>query len=99
MDKILYISCLQHKQPKVWFDGNSLVLAEAYVTFKGIAEIRVIALDRPAIETELLAFDPSMIFFGTRALESEFLYAQLQELPGVLLIGVDLESHEVLLIG
>ena len=34
-----------------------------------------------------------------RALESEFLLAQMQELPGFLLIGVDPESHEVLLTG
>jgi hypothetical protein len=34
-----------------------------------------------------------------RALESEFPFAQMQELPGVLLIGVNPESHEVLLTG
>jgi hypothetical protein len=81
------------------FYGNSLVLAGVQATFKGITEFEVIALDKPVTETELLAFDPSMIVFDTQALESEFQYAQLQELPGVLLIGVDPESHEVLLTG
>jgi len=87
------------RQPKVLFYGNSLVLAGVQATFKGIAEFEVIAVNKPATETELLAFDPSMIVFDTRALVSEFPYAQLQELPGVLMIGVDPESHEVLLTG
>jgi hypothetical protein len=86
-------------QPKVLFYGNSLVLAGVQTTFKGIAEFEVIALDKPATGTELRALDLSMIVFDTKALESEFLYAELQELPGVLLIGVDPESHEVLLTG
>ena len=87
------------RQPKILFYGNSLVLAGVQATFKRISEVDVIALDKPATETELLAFDPSMIVFDMRALEPEFQYAQLQELPGVLLIGFDPESHEVLLTG
>ena len=86
-------------QPKVLFYGNSLVLAGVQATFKGYAEFEVITLNKPANETELLACDPSMIVFDMRTLESEFLFAHSQELPGVLLIGVDPESHEVLLTG
>ena len=86
-------------QPKLLFYGNSLVLAGVQETFKGNAEFEVIALDKPATETELLAFDPSMIVFDMGALESEFLFVHMQELPGVLLIGVDPVSHEVLLTG
>ena len=86
-------------QPKVLFYGNSLVLAGVQATFKGYAGFEVIALDQPATERELLAFDPSVVVFDMGALGSEFLCAQMQELPGVLLVGVDAESHEVLLTG
>jgi len=86
-------------QPKVLFYGNSLVLAGVQATFKVSAEFEVIGLDQPATEQELLASDPSMIVFDMKALESEFLFAQMQAMPGVLLIGVDPESHEVLLTG
>ena len=86
-------------QPKVLFYGNSLVLAGVQATFKGYAEFEVIALNKPTTETELLACDPTMIVFDMGTLEFEFLFAHIRELPGVLLIGVDPESHEVLLTG
>jgi len=86
-------------QPKVLFYGNSLVLAGVQATFEGYAGFEVIALDKPATERELLAFDPSVVVFDMGALKSEFLFAEMQELPGVLLIGVDPERHEVLLTG
>ena len=41
----------------------------------------------------------TIIVFDMAALESEFLPAQIQELPGVLLIGIDPENHQVLLRG
>lgn len=85
--------------PKVLFYGNSLVLAGVQATFKGYAGFEVIALDKPASEGELLAFDPSVVVFDMGSLESEFLFAPMQDLPGVLMIGVDPESHEVLLTG
>jgi len=94
-----YAIDLMDSQHKVLFYGNSLVLAGVQATFKRSAEFEVITLDKPATKTELLAFDPRMIVFDMRALESEFLFAQMQELPGVLLIGVDPESHELLLSG
>lgn len=86
-------------QPKVLFYGNSLVLAGVQATFKVHAGFEVIALAQPATERELLAFEPSVVVFDMGALESEFLLAQMQELPGLLLVGVDPESHEVLLTG
>jgi hypothetical protein len=86
-------------QPKVLFYGNSLVLAGVQATFQGSAGFEVVALDQSATEKELLAFDPSVVVFDMAALQSEFFLAQMQELPGVLVIGVDPESHEVLLTG
>lgn len=87
------------RQPKVLFYGNSLVLAGVQATFKGYAGFEVIALEQPASERELLACEPSVVVFDMGALESEFLFTQMQALPGVLLIGMDPESHEVLLTG
>ena len=79
-------------QPKVLFYGNSLVLAGVQATFKAYAGFEVIALDRPASVGELLAYEPGVLDF-------ELLVAPMQQLPDVLLIGVDAESHEVLLSG
>ena len=86
-------------QHKVLFYGNSLVLAGVQATFKGCPGFETIALDQPTTQTELLGLNPTVVFFDMGALESDFLLAQMQELPGLLLVGVDPESHEVLLTG
>lgn len=86
-------------QHKVVFYGNSLVLAGVQATFKRDPGFETIALDQPTTQTELQIINPTVVVFDMGALESEFLLAQLQELPGLLLIGVDPESHEVLLTG
>lgn len=86
-------------QRKVLFYGNSLVLAGVQATFKGYPGFETIALDQTTTQTELLVLNPTVVVFDMGALESEFLLAQMQELPGLLLIGVDPESHEVLLTG
>jgi len=86
-------------QHKILFYGNSLVLAGVQATFKGYAGFETIALDQISTQAELLVLNPTVVVFDMGALESEFLLAQRQELPGVLLIGIDPESHEVLLTG
>ena len=86
-------------QQKVLLYGNSLVLAGVQATFKGHPGFETIALDQPTTQAELLVLNPRVVVFDMGALESEFLLAQMQELPGLLLIGVDPESHEVLLTG
>jgi len=84
---------------KVLFYGNSLVLAGVQATFDGYPGFETIALDQPTTKTELLGLNPKVAVVDMGAVESEFLLAQMQELPGLLLIGVDAESHEVLLTG
>src|SRR5919109_1125224 len=86
-------------QYKVLFYGNSLVLAGVQATFKGYPGFETIALDQPTTQTELRVLNPTVVVFDMGSLESEFFLAQMQELPGLLLIGVDPESHEVLLTG
>ena len=86
-------------QHKVLFYGNSLVLAGVQATFKGYPGYETIALDQPTTQAELLVINPTVVIFDMGALESEFLLAQMQEVPGLLLIGVHPESHELLLTG
>ena len=86
-------------QHKVLFYGDSLVLAGVQATFKGYPGFETITLDQPTSQKELLVLNPTVVVFDMGALESEFLLAQMQEMPGLLLIGVDPESHEVLLTG
>ena len=88
-----------NSQHKVLFYGDSLVLAGVQASFSGHPAFEVMTLGKPATETELLAFNPTVVVFDMGAVESEFLLAQMHELPGLLLIGVDPESHEVLLTG
>lgn len=86
-------------QHKILFYGNSLVLAGVQETFKGYPGFETIALDQQTTQEELLVLNPTAVVFEMRDLESEFLIAQSQQLPGLLLIGLDSESHEVLLTG
>lgn len=97
--KGLTLPSLMDNQHKVLFYGNSLVLAGVQATFEGYPGFKTMALDRPTTEAELLVLNPSVVVFDMGAAESEFLLAPMQELPGLLLIGVDPESHEVLLTG
>ena len=86
-------------QHKVLFYGNSLVLAGVQATFKGYPGFETIALDQPTTQAELLVINPTVVIFDMGVLESELLRAQMQDVPGLLLVGVDPESHEVLLTG
>jgi hypothetical protein len=87
------------RQHKVLFYGNSLILAGVQATFKGDPGFETIALDQPTTQTELLVLNPAAVVFDMGVLESEFLLAHMQEWPGLLLVGVNPESHEVLLTG
>jgi hypothetical protein len=86
-------------QHKVLFYGNSLMLAGLKASLTVHPGLEVTALDTSATETELLACNPNVIIFDMGAFQSEFTLSQMQALPGLLLIGVDAESHEVLLTG
>ena len=94
-----YSIALMDSQPKVLFYGNSLVLAGVQATFKSDPRVETIAVDPPTTQKELLVLNPTVVVFDLGASESDFLLAQMQELPGLLLIGVDAETHEVLLTG
>jgi hypothetical protein len=90
---------LMDNQHKILFYGNSLVLAGVQATFNSYPGFETIAVDQPTTQEELLVINPTVVVFDMGDLESEFFIAKTQQLPGLLLIGVDPESHEVLLTG
>ncbi len=90
---------MTQKRRKVLVYGNSLVLAGMRASLEGCPGLEVIILDGPAAEVELLAPDLSVVIFDMAAARSEFLLTQMQAQPDLLLIGIDPESHEVLLAG
>ena len=99
LDSLRYSCYLMENQHKILFYGNSLVLAGVQETFKSYPGFETIGLDQLTTQEDLLTLKPSVVVFDMGDLESEFLIAQMQQLPGLLLIGVDRESHEVLLTG
>ncbi len=90
---------MKEKRRKVLVYGNSLVLAGMRASLEGCPGLEVIVLDGPAAEAELLAPDLSVVIFDMAAVRSEFLPTWMQAQPDLLLIGVDPETHEVLLSG
>jgi hypothetical protein len=94
-----YTVRIMKTRQKVLFYGNSLVLAGLQASLRACPCFEVIALDGPAAGGELLAPGPSVVIFDLGAVRHEFPLAQMQSQPGVLLIGIDPESHEVLLTG
>jgi hypothetical protein len=84
---------------KVMFYGNSLVLCGIQASLRTCPGFEVLTFESALNQTELLAFDPSVVIYDLGAFESEYLVAQTRSLPNLLLIGVDTESHEVLLTG
>ena len=79
--------------------GNSLILAGLEASLRACSFLDVIGLDGPATQATFLASSPNVVIFDMAAIQPEFLLAQTQALPGLLLIGIDPESHAVLLTG
>lgn len=84
---------------RVLLCGDSLVLAGLQAGLTAWPCLEVTAQQGLATEAELLAAAPSVVIFDLGAIQSEFLLAQMQAQPDLLLIGIDPESHEVLLTG
>ncbi len=84
---------------KVLIYGCSLVLSGIEASLRAYPSLEVITGDPAAGEAEPLAPLPDVVIFELATSQSEFLLAQMQSLSGLLLIGVDPESHEVLLTG
>lgn len=90
---------MEQMRQKILIFGNSLVLAGMRASLEACPGLEVIALDGLSSEAELLAPDVSVVVFDMGAIQSEFLLTRIQAQPDLLLIGIDPESHEVLLSG
>ena len=77
--------------------GNSLILEGVRAELAGDPSVDVIMLDQPLQEplAELRLLKPAVIVFDLAAAQPDFPLAMLQQ-PGVLLIGIDPETHQAL---
>lgn len=75
--------------------GHSLILEGVRAELAGDPNLDVIMLDQPLqgpLE-ELRLLNPAVIIFDSSAIQSDFLLALLLR-PGLLLIGIDPETHQ-----
>lgn len=76
--------------------GDSLMLAGVQTSLSLNPAFDVIAYSRPVPEHELRALRPRAIIFDIQSVQPEFRYALAQDLPGLLLIGLNPDTHQVL---
>jgi hypothetical protein len=86
-----------NEKQRVILYGNSLILDGVRASLAGSPEIEVIVLDRPLDRPlEVLhPLCPAALIFDLEAEKPDFPLALLQQ-PGLLLVGIDPETHQVL---
>lgn len=87
------------KTQRVIVYGSTLMLAAIEVGIGQDPSCLVIHLALDATCRELLEWQPDVLIFDRDEVKSGCLLARLQAQPDLLLIGIDPESHEVLLTG
>jgi len=77
--------------------GNSLILEGVRAELSGEPGMEVLMLDQSLNDPleEIRALKPAVIVFDLAAAQPDFPLAMLQQ-PGVLLIGIDPETHQAL---
>jgi hypothetical protein len=85
------------KKLRILLLGETLVLAGLQTIFDRDASIEVIGYTLPHSEEELREMRPDVIIYDMAALQPGFHYILAQELPGLLLIGIDPDSNRVLM--
>jgi hypothetical protein len=84
------------KQLRILLYGETLVLAGLRAVLDRDASIKVIGDTLPDSEEELREMRPDAIIYDTAAIQPGFQFILSQELPGLLLIGIDPDSNKVL---
>jgi hypothetical protein len=74
---------------RVLLYGDSLVLAGLQASLARCADVEVVTLECPATGEALLATGASVVLYDQAAVQPEALLAEMQAVPGLLLIGVD----------
>lgn len=78
--------------------GNSIILGTLGASLRHYPHLEVIPLIEPfPTGLELEAMDPDVIIFDLEATHPEGLFSLLESRPGLSLIGVDPDSHQVLI--
>lgn len=85
------------KAQRVVVCGNDLVLVGVKSSLGLDRGCDVIGHAMPATARELRELQPDVVIFELEAVPHEFIFTLSKELPGVLLIGIDLETNRALL--
>ena len=77
--------------------GDSLILSGVRASLKNCPGLEVIGLEHPPAKLleELDAYRPATLIFDMEAIQPELLRSLFQQ-PGLLLIGIDPETHQAL---
>ncbi len=77
--------------------GNTLVLHGVWANLANCAGLEVIVFDQPAQVSpeELVAFCPAAVIFDLSVMQPQLLLGLFQQ-TGLLLVGMDVETHQAL---
>ena len=87
------------KTSRVVIHGDSLILAGIEASISQDSDCEVIAHTLTCQTPLLVTLEPDVVIFDLASTKPECLPVELQTQPGLLLIGIDPENHEVLLSG
>lgn len=85
------------KVQRVIVCGNSVALAGIETSLGLDADCEVIGHAMPATACELRGLDPDVVIFELDALPHEIIYTLSKELPGLLMIGINLETNRAVM--
>jgi hypothetical protein len=94
---ICYSVIMTEKQQRVILYGDSVILSGVRASLEICTKIEVLVVDQPpdkAVE-ELRILSPSAVIFDSSETKPDSLFSLLQQ-PGLLLIGIDPETHHAL---
>jgi len=92
-----YAGFMNGNRPRVILYGDSLILAGVRANLEARPDFEILVLDRPLDSPleELQRLCPAAVVFDLGASRPDFLFPLLQQ-PGLLLIGIDPETHQAL---
>jgi len=88
---------MKEKQQRTILYGDSLILAGVRADLSACPSMELIILDQPLAQPveQIAALQPDVLIFDLGAIQPDFPFCLLQ-LPGLLLIGLDPETHQAL---
>jgi hypothetical protein len=85
------------KTQRVLVCGSSVALAGIETSLSLEPDCEVLSLALPITREELHCLQPDVVLFDIDSVPPSFVYSVSCELPGALLIGIDLETNRALL--